>query len=355
MITVPNTEGGAGGSGGGGAGGGYTPGGELIAAIAGAANTGGGGGGSAYMEPGQDAAAAGGSGVVIVRYQGSQAATGGTISSGTGGAAGYTIHTYTNTGSGNFDLSVSMNSRLGATLSGNITGTGDLTYNGPGRLSVTGTNTYTGSTAVTVGTLAINGDNGAATNAVTVSSGATLAGSGTVGGQITVGSGGTLAPGNSPGLMTATNGVSLETGSTFQWELIGNTADGRGTNYDALNVSGGTLSIGTGAISSLVFNGAGSTVSWVNSFWGSDRSWLVFSNAGSPTLGSVAVFDTINISADIDSLVLTNVRSQASFGWNREGDDVYLTYSAVPEPTTYALLALAAAGLGAHVIRCRRR
>lgn len=87
-------DGGAGGAGGGGKGGGTTT------SVAGTANTGGGGGGAgwdqagAVLSPGR----AGGSGRVIIRYLGAQKATGGTVSAGTGSAAGYTIHEFTSSG-----------------------------------------------------------------------------------------------------------------------------------------------------------------------------------------------------------------------------------------------------------------
>jgi hypothetical protein len=98
-------NGGAGGGGGGSCHAGYTPGsgGSGINAGAagiaatnsnggnGGANTGGGGGGGthAYSVGGN-----GGSGIVIIRYYGSQKATGGTITS----SGGYTIHTFTSSG-----------------------------------------------------------------------------------------------------------------------------------------------------------------------------------------------------------------------------------------------------------------
>jgi hypothetical protein len=55
-----------------------------VSAVAGSPNTGGGGGGSG---------GAGGSGIVIIRYSGSQAATGGTVTTPSPGA--YTVHTFT--------------------------------------------------------------------------------------------------------------------------------------------------------------------------------------------------------------------------------------------------------------------
>lgn len=80
---------GAGGIGGGGAGG------KTAAGVAGTANTGGGGGGGGGDSPA--AGGAGGSGIVIISYLGSQRGTGGTVTS----SGGYTIHTFTSSGTYN--------------------------------------------------------------------------------------------------------------------------------------------------------------------------------------------------------------------------------------------------------------
>ena len=80
--------GGTGGSGGGGAGG------WNGAPVNGLANTGGGGGGGTGSSYGPQTSGAGGSGIVILRYQGSQKGTGGTITT----AGGYTYHVFTGSG-----------------------------------------------------------------------------------------------------------------------------------------------------------------------------------------------------------------------------------------------------------------
>jgi hypothetical protein len=80
----------AGGIGGGGNGGD----GEFIHATPGAPNTGGGGGGNGRYQYGPGGAN-GGSGIVIVKYYGSMATTGGTKTS----VGGYTVHTFTAVGS----------------------------------------------------------------------------------------------------------------------------------------------------------------------------------------------------------------------------------------------------------------
>ena len=220
--------------------------------------------------------------------------------------------------------------------------------------------TYSGVTTVSQGSLIINGNQSSATGALTVASGATLGGSGTIGGFSTIN--GQHSPGDNaggtntatPGVQTFNSGLTYSNGSTFVWELTGNTNSGRSTAFDGVNVSGGTLTIDGGVTNNLVFNGVGSTVSWSDAFWASNQEWLVFSNASLPTVSS-NVFETINVGVDSISQSLTSVRSGSSFSWDTIGDDVYLTY-AIPEPSTYALLALLGAGFaGRALVRRRRR
>jgi hypothetical protein len=89
-----NGPAGAGGSGGGGAGGRYS--GAPAVGTAGTTNLGGGGGGGAGFDTPTVSynGGNGGSGFVVVRYLGPQRASGGAISI----SGGYTIHTFTNSG-----------------------------------------------------------------------------------------------------------------------------------------------------------------------------------------------------------------------------------------------------------------
>ena len=87
------TTGGAGLNNGAAGGGGSTGGNPCTPGGNGGANTGGGGGGGSHYNA-NNKGGDGGSGIVIVRYSGPQKATGGTIST----VAGYTIHTFTSSG-----------------------------------------------------------------------------------------------------------------------------------------------------------------------------------------------------------------------------------------------------------------
>ena len=257
---------------------------------------------------------------------------------------------------GDNTISVGANN-ASTSYSGSISGTGGLTKAGGGIMTLTGSNLYTGATTVANGKLVLNGAINSSIGGVTIQNGASLGGNGTIGGATTFLNNSMHTPGNSPGLQNFTGGLTYNTGSTFQWELIDNIVADRGDIYDGVDVSGGALDIQAGVTSELVFN-VGSTVDWTDSFWGSNQSWQVFSSLASTTLASTAVFDTITITGDNNSASLASVRAGAFFSWSRIGNDIYLNYSAtgaaVPEPGSLALLA-AATGVVAARRKFRRK
>src|SRR5262249_31215510 len=98
---------------------------------------------------------------------------------------------------------------LSTTVSGIIDGPGgSLIKTGTGILTLSGTNTYTGTTTVDAGVLIVNGSI-ASSSLTTVNSGAVLLGSGTVGSTV-VNAGGVLVPGNSPGTMTVAGDLTIQ-------------------------------------------------------------------------------------------------------------------------------------------------
>jgi len=122
--------------------------------------------------------------------------------------------------SGSLDISVLGGGDLDipASISG-----GGFCKKGPGRLILMGTNSYTGNTIVTNGTLLINNDPnlswGAGPGAVTVTSGAKLGGTGSICGPVTVAVKGTLNPGASVGTLIVSNAVTFQLGGQYQIEV----------------------------------------------------------------------------------------------------------------------------------------
>ena len=130
-----------------------------------------------------------------------------------------------------------------AELAGNITDVqvetkgGRLFKRGFGKLILSGTNTYPGTTTAGDGPLLINGDHSAATGNVTVARTAMFGGTGSVGGRVIV-NGGILsaADTNTVGTLTLTD-LTLGDGSTVQ-------VDGTDGVFDRLTLSG-ALTAGT--------------------------------------------------------------------------------------------------------------
>jgi autotransporter-associated beta strand protein len=194
--------------------------------------------------------------------------------------------------------------------------------------------THTGTTSVTAGTLLINGDFSGATGAVTVSGG-TLGGSGTIGGATTIQSGGTLAPGNSPGLLTFNSSLTLAGAVVME---IGATTT-RGGTFDAIDVVG-------------ALNYGGSlTLNLTQTFGVGSFSWNLF-DFGSQSGDFATVGLTGSYSGALSNSGGTWGLVSGNDTWSFAQDTGVLTLTVIPEPSTWALLAL---GLTAMIVFRRRR
>lgn len=222
-------------------------------------------------------------------------------------------------------------------------------------LNLTNNNSYTGPTTVNGGIFRVNGS--LASSSVTINSGATLGGSGTISGATFIS--GTHSPGNSPGLQTFDSDLTYNSGASVIWELEANTLGGRGTSYDGIDV-GGDLDFSGPVVFNLVFNGPGSAVTWSDDLWKSDylgaSGWLVYSVADGGTINNftnltLSVIDWVDSGANSLSLV----RGGAIFSLFEDGNNIYLNYTAVPEPSSYALLGLAVAAMAGYRIRRLKR
>jgi autotransporter-associated beta strand protein len=239
----------------------------------------------------------------------------------------------------NASLVFNRSDNYGGDLSRRISGSGSLTVMG-GSLTLSASNSYSGLTKVNGGALTVNGS---IAGALQVDSGATLVGSGTIGGNAVIS--GTHGPGNSPGLQSFSSDLTYKSTSTVLLEFTQNSTTGRGTSFDGINVAG-DLSFDPGAVMSLTFNGAGSSVNWNDQLWNNyiktSDGWLLYTVGGSITgLNNLTIAGPF---VDSNGLALSSAKPNSYFNLYQVGNNVYLNY-AIPEPSTYALMGLGALAL----------
>jgi hypothetical protein len=280
-------------------------------------------------------------------------------STGSGFSIGVVTSANGNATSNNPDFTV--NQSVNTTFTGNITGavtnTGtfsttrtrlSLTKNGTGDLTMTGainnlertTNINGGRLIINSATTSFSSHNG--TTAISVNNGGTLGGTGTIttlaGDNIVVADGGKLEAGldGSAGKLTmalanATLDISAATAGVgtgwLRFDLGANTT--AGTTYDQFDLTGGALKIGTANLSFADF----------------DFNAIAGFGAGNYTLFQTTTAIDGSLS-DSNSGTINGLSSSLSISGNN------LILTAVPEPSTWALIACSLATL---VVLRRRR
>lgn len=252
--------------------------------------------------------------------------------------------------------------------------TASLVKNGTGTLTLTGQNNYTGGTTISGGKLIAGNAQALGSGAITVNGGQlgladgaslanditftgtgnVLGGSGTFTSLINVNSALTLAPGNSPGQLTFAGGLTFSGGGTLSLD-IADLYGTAGTDYDFVNVSGGSFAIAATSANPFTIR--------INSLTSTNGAIGLLGNSSS-SAASLQILLSPNTIADFDpaKFVLDTSNFSSSTPGNfslavggANNNALMLNFTPVPEPSTYALLGLGLLVVGYAAHRRARR
>ncbi len=274
------------------------------------------------------------------------------------------LHNQTIKGFSAIGTTTSINLGSGATLTLNgsasvssaISGAGSLAKGGAANtfLTLSGSaNTYAGGTTINSGTLRVGNTTGSGTGsgAVIVNSTGVLRGTGFITGDTTIHAGGAIGGGSTTAGTLTLGNVAINPGATFLFNLNNATGTaGTSTGWSLLNLTG-TLDLNGTAVSPLTLK-----LATINHTTGQAATALNFDPAAPSTFlvasaaGGITGFDAS--AWTFDTSAFQNTFSGA-FSLSQSGNNLYLHYAAIPEPSTWAALTGLAA-LGLALVRRRR-
>jgi autotransporter-associated beta strand protein len=206
-----------------------------------------------------------------------------------------------------------------------LSGSGTLTIFGGG-LTITGTDTYTGTTVLQMGGLSLQNANAGGTavgtglGSVTVAANSILDGTGGTSGAVTVNNGGVLDPGIGTSTSTLSTGsVSLSSGSDFNVALDSSVVS---TGYDQLDVNG-TVTLGNSTLN----------LSGTRTSHDGDQLEIINNEGTGPINGTFAGLPN-------NSIVPVNGVNYTLSYFGGTGNDVVLTDASPPVAVSYNYNAL---------------
>ncbi|MCX6948094.1 MAG: autotransporter-associated beta strand repeat-containing protein [Opitutae bacterium] len=279
-------------------------------------------------------------------YSGGTTISGGAIQIGNGGTTG-------RLGSGTVlnNSHLILNRSDDTNYAGSMTGTGDLIKSGAGTVTFSGNaNTFSGGTIINAGKLLVSNSAGSGTGSgvVNINDGATFGGTGLISGALMINDGGSVSPGASPGQLQVGGGTTFAGGGRYVFE-INNTVGTAGTNWDLLSISGSltiSATVNTPFVLDLVSLTAGNANGALADFNSANAySWKFVTTTTGITGFSAGAFQ-YNASNFANNLDIGH------FYVSQTGNDLYLNFTPVPEPTTWVLLSL---GLSSVLLSLRRK